>query len=58
MYYDDEDERDRGGDIKYTCRFEIQIDNESKFQVARRVIGNKGCNMKRIIDECKNLINS
>ena len=38
--------------MKYTCRYEIQIDNEKEFQVARRVIGSKGANMKRIIEEC------
>lgn len=38
--------------IKYTCRYDIQIENESVFQVARRVIGSKGANMKRIIEEC------
>ena len=34
------------------CRYEIQIQNENRFQVARRVIGNKGSNMKRIIEYC------
>ena len=38
--------------LKYTCRFDIQIDNDKEFQVARRVIGSKGCNMKRIIEKC------
>lgn len=38
--------------VKYTCRYDIQIDNEKEFQVARRVIGSKGANMKRIIEEC------
>ena len=38
--------------MKYTCRYEIQIDNEKEFQVARRVIGSKGANMKRIIEDC------
>lgn len=38
--------------VKYTCRFEVQIDNENSFQVARRLIGAKGCNMKRIIETC------
>lgn len=37
---------------KYTCRFDIQIDNEKEFQVARRLIGPKGCNMKKIVDVC------
>ena len=36
---------------KFTCRFDIQIDNEREFQVARRIIGPKGCHMKRIIEE-------
>lgn len=34
---------------KLTCRYEIQIENEREFQVARRIIGSKGCNMKRIL---------
>jgi hypothetical protein len=34
---------------KYTCRFEIGIDNDKEFQVARRIIGQKGSNMKRIV---------
>jgi hypothetical protein len=37
---------------KYTCRYDIQIDNEKGFQVARRLIGSKGCNMKKIVDAC------
>jgi hypothetical protein len=37
---------------KFTCRYEIQIDNDKEFQVARRIIGSKGCNMKNIIDMC------
>jgi len=35
---------------KYTCRFDIGIENEKDFQVARRIIGSKGCNMKKIVD--------
>ncbi|OMJ70859.1 hypothetical protein SteCoe_31074 [Stentor coeruleus] len=38
--------------LKYTCRYDIQIDNDKEFQVARRIIGSKGCNMKRIIEKC------
>lgn len=34
---------------KYTCRFLIGIDNDKEFQVARRIIGAKGANMKRIV---------
>ena len=37
---------------KYTCRFEIQIENDKEFQVARRLIGPKGIHMKRIIEIC------
>ena len=43
--------------LKYTCRFEIQVENEKEFQVARRLIGSKGINMKRIIDKCCKGIN-
>ena len=38
---------------KFTWRFDIQIQNESEFRVARRIIGFKGGNMKRIIDMWK-----
>ena len=38
--------------LKYTCRFDIQIENDKEFQVARRLIGSKGCNMKKIIEKC------
>ena len=37
---------------KFTCRFDINIPNDKEFQVARRIIGSKGKNMKRIIDVC------
>jgi hypothetical protein len=37
---------------KLTCRYEIQIENDKEFQVARRIIGSKGCNMKRVIECC------
>lgn len=39
---------------KYTCRFEILLDNDKDFQIARKLIGAKGCNMKRIVDSCGN----
>ena len=39
---------------KYTCKYEILIENNSEFQIARRLIGSKGYNMKKIINECKN----
>mgnify|MGYP002524011956 CR=1 FL=1 len=38
---------------KYTCKYEILIPNDKDFQVARRLIGSKGCNMKKILNECK-----
>ena len=44
--------QDTDENLKYTCRFDIQIDNGKEFQVARRIIGSKGINMKRIIDKC------
>jgi len=34
---------------KYTCRFLIGIENDKEFQVARRIIGAKGANMKRVV---------
>lgn len=40
------------GLIKYTCRYEIQIENEREFQVCRKIIGPKGSNMKQIIEFC------
>ncbi len=36
---------------KYTCRFDIQIDNDKEFHVARRIIGQKGANMKKIVKQ-------
>jgi hypothetical protein len=38
---------------KYTCKFEILLENDSEFQISRKVIGSKGINMKKIIDECQ-----
>lgn len=40
---------------KYTCKYEILIENEPEFQIARRLIGSKGSNMKKIITQCKSL---
>jgi hypothetical protein len=34
---------------KFTCRFEIGIENDKDFQVARRIIGQKGIHMKEIV---------
>merc|ERR1719230_514616 len=39
------------GARKYTCRFVIGIENDKDFQVARRIIGAKGANMKRIVKQ-------
>ena len=38
---------------KFTCKYEILIENEPEFQVAKKLIGSKGYNMKHIINECK-----
>ena len=38
---------------KYTCRFEIGIENDKDFYVARRLIGPKGAQMKRILLACE-----
>jgi hypothetical protein len=36
---------------KYTCRFDIGIENDKDFAVARRLIGLRGQNMKRIVKQ-------
>jgi len=36
---------------KFTCRFDVGIQNERIFQVARRIIGSKGANMKKIFKD-------
>jgi len=38
---------------KFTCKYEIQIDNDKDFKIARKIIGPKGCNMKKIIELCQ-----
>ena len=39
--------------IKYVCNYNIQIENEPEFQVTRRLIGNKGAYLKKILyDTC------
>lgn len=35
---------------KYTCRYEVQIKNENDFQVSKKIIGAKGCFMKKIVN--------
>ncbi len=42
----------QGESFKYTCKYEIEVPNCSEFQVARRLIGPKGKNMKKIIETC------
>ena len=37
---------------KFISKYEILIENDSEFQVSRRIIGSKGANMKKIINEC------
>lgn len=37
---------------KLTARFDVLIENDEDFQVARRIIGAKGINMKTIIEKC------
>jgi hypothetical protein len=39
-------------EYKYTRKFLIDVDNCQEFQVSRRIIGPKGRNMKKIIEEC------
>ena len=38
--------------IKYICKFYLQIEGDKEFQVIKRIIGAKGSNLKRIIDYC------
>ena len=47
----EEENKEKSG--KYTCRFEILIDNDKEFQVARKLIGSRGCNMKKIVESCE-----
>ena len=37
---------------KLTARFDVIIENDEEFQVARRIIGAKGINMKTIVEKC------
>ena len=38
--------------IKYICKFYLQIEADKEFQIIKRIIGAKGSNLKRIIDYC------
>lgn len=41
--------------VKFTCRYEIQIENDKDFQVARKIIGSKVSKLFFIIfSKCKN----
>ena len=37
---------------KFICKYEILIENDQEFQISRKLIGSKGINMKKIINEC------
>ena len=37
---------------RYTCKYRILIPNDKDFQIARKLIGSKGYNMKKIVNEC------
>lgn len=37
------------GGHKLTCRYDVMIENDKNFQVAKKIIGSGGCNMKNII---------
>jgi hypothetical protein len=38
---------------KFTCKYEIQIETDRDFKIARKIIGPKGCNMKKVIEICQ-----
>ena len=54
LNHDDLDEGEATGlsGIVFLCRFDILIDVENDFDVKRRIMGAKGCNMKRIVELC------
>lgn len=39
---------------KFTCRYDVMIENVKNFQIAKKIIGAKGCKMKRILDLAMN----
>lgn len=39
----------QGSQKKYTCRFEIPADVDKEFAISKRIIGQKGVNMKKIV---------
>jgi hypothetical protein len=38
---------------KFVTRFYIELEKESGFEIAKKIIGKKGKNMKRVLRECK-----
>jgi len=38
--------------IRYTCKFDLQIENDKEFQIIRKLSGAKSCNLRRIVDLC------
>jgi hypothetical protein len=40
--------------LKFVCNYDIQIENDSQFRVTRRLIGNKGLALKKILYDCCN----
>jgi hypothetical protein len=39
--------------LKYVCNYEVQIENDDKFRVTKRLIGVKGVNVKKVLyDSC------
>lgn len=38
--------------LKFVCNYDIQIENDSKFRVTKRLIGNKGLTLKKILFDC------
>jgi hypothetical protein len=38
--------------VKYVCNYDIQIENDGEFQVTRRLIGNKGAFLRKILYDC------
>lgn len=42
-----------GGTNKFTCRYDVMIENDKHFQIAKKIIGSKGFNMKNIIEQCQ-----
>ena len=40
---------------KLICRFEVQVPASSKFEVAKRIIGIKGSNMREVLAYCQHL---